>query len=184
MPLFRLETLAPSCVLSLKHDCSTMKCHSQGNVTSSWYSSCPAHPPDTAFLLCWSPCSACLVPFIWCGCGHQMWTCPAIHLLLSAWAWPLVSPANYSLPRIALYVFRTPSPNTSPLFKILWREVLMELLTKETCPCKKANTLQWLCFGQGVYYTQDISLRFSLLREDWLCQITCGVLGFFLPNSI
>ena len=69
--LFKLETLAPSWVLRLKHDCSTTKCRIQGNVTSNWYSSCPAHlstarcdfPASLATCLLFH--FAYLVPVIW-----------------------------------------------------------------------------------------------------------------------
>lgn len=70
-PVLSLETLAPSCVLSLKHDCSTTKCRIQGNVISNWYSSCPAHllTARCGFPASLGTCSlfhlACLVLFIW-----------------------------------------------------------------------------------------------------------------------
>lgn len=84
----------------------------------------------------------------------------------------------YSLPRIKNYVFGTPSPNISLMFKIVRRKFLIGLHAEENFHHERAKHVTiYELQKQSVYHIEDISLRFLVLNVP-------KILSFFLFPTV
>ena len=122
---------------------STAKCHIHGNVMSNWCSSCPTHLSTTR---CDLPASLATCSL----CSLRPSGTVYLSLLEMDLSWhPLatecliltsrVTSQPTAFPGLHLTFFGTPSPNISLLFKILWRKVIIGLLTEETFHHKRSK---------------------------------------------